>query len=340
LFHKRYDSERTISVAKFYAKQIQRRLPDDVDVVFAPSSIPLTYLKSDKIKVFYTDATFNIMINYYPGFCDFSAWTIKIGNKMEEDAINNCDLVLYSSDWAANGAKNYKIANPDKIKVVPFGANIECSRTKDDIIKIIENKKQCECNLFFMGVDWERKGGNIALETAEILYQKGINVHLDIVGIKICPYNLPDYIESHGFVSKSTKNGREKIDLLFEKSHFFILPTRAECFGVVFAEASSFGLPILAAKTGGVASAVYDGKNGKLFDLSDGGEKYAEYVMLTLRDFENYKNLCFSSFEQYESCLNWKAAGEKILEHIEECSAMLLPTANVPAVARNGRNGF
>jgi len=67
-------------------------LNNDVDVIFSDSSILLSYLKFDKIK------------------------------KIEEDVINNCDLVLYASDWAANGAKkNYKINNISKIKVVPFG---------------------------------------------------------------------------------------------------------------------------------------------------------------------------------------------------------------------------
>lgn len=299
------------------------RLPSDAEVVFAASPIPLTYLKSDKIKVFYADANFADMINYYyPGFFNLSARTIKMRNKMEQDALNNCDLVLYSSDWAANGAKNnYKINDTDKIKVVPFGANCECTRTKDDIAKIIDNKQKNVCNLLFVGVDWERKGGCIALQTAKILHEKGVKVRLDIAGIRKCPIELPDYVENHGFISKTTQEGKEKINNLFEKAHFFILPTRADCTPVVFGEAASFGLPVLSTKTGGVQSVVFDNKNGKLFELSDKSEKYAEYIQTTFVNFENYKNLCFSSFEQYETRLNWKVAGQKILEYIEELVA-------------------
>ena len=122
----------------------------------------------------------------------------------------------------------------------------------------------------------------------------------------------------HGYLSKSTEEGRRKINELYKNAHFFVLPTQNECYGIVFCEASSFGLPSLAPKTGGVPSVVIDGKNGKLFELSDGGEKYAEYIETMLADYESYKKLCISSFEEYETRLNWKVAGETIIGHIEE----------------------
>jgi len=37
-----------------------------------------------------------------------------------------------------------------------------------------------------------------------------------------------------------------------------------------------------------------------------------------LTDYEYNKKLCFSSFEQYGTRLNWNVADEKILGHIEE----------------------
>jgi glycosyltransferase involved in cell wall biosynthesis len=306
-------------MAKYYAKHIEKHLQPDTDVIFTHSAVMLAYLKTDKIKVLYSDSNFHDVLDYYSMFSGFSPKQKELGDQIEQDAINNCDLVLYSSDWAANGAKNnYKIINPDKIKVIPFGANIESSRTKDDIVKIVENKNQNDCNLLFIGVDWERKGGNIALDVAKKLYEKGIKVHLDILGIKNFSVELPDYVKNHGFVSKSDDAGRKKIDSLFEKAHFFILPTRADCTPIVFCECSSFGLPIISTNTGGVASCVSENKNGKLFELSDNSEKYVEYIQKTLADFETYKKLCLTSFEQYETRLNWKVAGDKIFEYLRE----------------------
>jgi glycosyltransferase involved in cell wall biosynthesis len=207
------------------------------------------------------------------------------------------------------------------VKVVPFGANMEIFRTKDEVVKLINSMQINNCNLLFIGVNWERKGGNIALETTKILHKKGIDVHLDFVGIKDCPVEFPDYVTNHGFISKSTEEGKRKLNDLFEKASFFILPTLNDCFGIVFCEASSYGIPSLATNTGGVPSAVINDVNGKLFELSDNAEKYAEYIEKTLADFENYKKLCTSSFEEYENRLNWDIAGKKIIELINELTS-------------------
>jgi len=307
---------------KFLAKQIQKELPNDVDVIFSMTSWPLTYLKSDKIKAFYSDGEIGEYIDLYPVFKNLSTQLRKKAIRLREYALNNSDLVFFASEWAVNATrKRYVNKYIDKIRNVPFGANIECTRTNEDIIRIIENKNGNEINLLFVGANWEWKGGSIALETAKVLHEKGVKVHLDIVGINNCPVKLPEYIKSHGFISKATDEGKRKIDELYEKAHFFILPTRFDCYGIVFCEASSFGIPSLATRIAGVSSVVLDGKNGKLFELADGGEKYAEYIQEMLVDYENYKKMCYSSFEQYETRLNWKVAGEKIIEYIEEIYA-------------------
>ena len=315
-----YDSGRTISLAKFYAKQIEKRIPSDVDVVFAPTSILMTYLKTDKIKVFYTDAEFVGMLNYYDSFANLSPLTISQGVKIEEDAINNCDLVLYASDWAANGAKkNYKITNPEKIKVVPFGANMEfVERTENEVLQIVESKDTNICNLLLVGVEWKRKGCDLAVKIAKLLHERGVKVRLDIVGIKNPPIELPEYIVSHGFVSKATQDGKNKINNLFENAHFFILPTQAECFGVVYSEAASFALPSLTTNTGGVPTAVKDGVNGKIFELSANENEYADFIEKMLISPEEYRKFCVSSYNYYKTQLNWNVAGKNIVGYMRE----------------------
>jgi glycosyltransferase involved in cell wall biosynthesis len=48
---------------------------------------------------------------------------------------------------------------------------------------------------------------------------------------------------------------------------------------VVFAEASSFGVPSLATNVGGIPSAVKDGLNGKTFPPDADAEDYCDYVL-------------------------------------------------------------
>ncbi|MCL2440281.1 MAG: glycosyltransferase family 4 protein [Treponema sp.] len=298
---------------KYLSCLIKKQLTKDTDIIFGITSEVIAYLKTEIPKILFADSVFAGKFEYYKSCTNLSNRIKKYLNTLEKNALDNCDKALFTSDWAKDGAIKYYNCDPDKIKVVPFGANIECNRKIIDIEKIIENKKENECNLLFIGVEWERKGAAIALETADVLHNKGINVHLDIVGIRSCPVELPDYVTNHGFISKSTEVGNELLDNLFKRSHFFILPTRAECFGVVWSEASSFGLPSLATNTGGVPTAVFDGLNGKLFELSDRGEVYAKYIQTMLSDFNEYKKLCFSSFVEYEKRLNWNTISDNII---------------------------
>lgn len=314
---KRYEPGRTIAIAKKYAKEVENRIPDNIDVILAPAgTIPMAFLHSGAKKVIYNDATFACMANYYRGMTNLCSTTLKQGKIIDEMAFANCDLLLFASDWAAQSAiRDYHI-NVQKVRVVPFGANIQTERSEYEIKNIIKNRAKDVCNLLFVGVNWKRKGGNIALKIAERLHNDGINVHLDIVGIKKMPVALPDYATHHGFVSKSTAQGNKLINDLFENAHFLVLPTRQECFGIVFAEASSYGLPSIATKTGGVESAVKDNVNGMTFALGDAPEVYANYIKKIFANSAEYEKLCLTSFNHYKNVLNWDVAAGQIVNYI------------------------
>ena len=314
-FQKHSMADRTFAIARQYARIIEKRLSPDTDIVFSPSSLPIALLKTSKKKVFCTDATLAVMINYYAGFSHIATYAVKIGNQLEKCALQNSDLVFYASDWAAKSAINDYNADPQKIKVIPFGANIECSRTEADIKQIIKNKLNKPCNLLFCGVDWNRKGGEIALQIAQEIRNKNIPVHLDIVGIRE-DLKLPDFSENHGFISKKTPEGCKKLDELFTNAHFLLLPTRAECYGLVFCEAASFGLPNIATKTGGVTTVIRDNVNGMTFDLLAPPKDYADYIIHLLKNPDEYENLSLSAFRDYKERLNWDVAGKMMNDFI------------------------
>jgi glycosyltransferase involved in cell wall biosynthesis len=80
---------------------------------------------------------------------------------------------------------------------------------------------------------------------------QGIRTTLTVVGCQPAGV-LPEYVRVLGFISKSTIKGREKLASLLQKLDFLILPTMAEAAGIVFCEASAFGLLSLSYSTGGV----------------------------------------------------------------------------------------
>ena len=153
-------------------------------------------------------------------------------------------------------------------------------------------------------MDWIRKGGDAAVEAARLLNKMGVNTKLSIVGGRP-EGEVPDFVEVLGFVSKQSPEGREQLTELYRSATFFILPTRAESAGVVFCEASAFGVPSLTLRTGGVEDYVRDGINGYCLPYDSKPENFASRIIETIKDKDRYSALCLGAFNEYRTRLNW-----------------------------------
>lgn len=313
------DYQREPFVVKQFARQIKERLSYNVDIIFSPSSIPLAFLDINKPIVFYTDATFAGMLGFYDEFSELCPTTIKHGNYVEQRALENSDLAIYSSEWAARTAiKNY-IVDQSKIRIVPFGANIQCNRTLNDIQNFIKKRSHDECNLLFVGVDWIRKGGYLAIEIVKYLNELGLKTKLHIVGLNEIPIDpLPKYIVNHGYISKSNESGISKINRLYQMCHFLLVPSLAEAYGLVFCEANSFGLPSISTNVGGISTIIKNDVNGKMFDPRANASEWAHYILNTFNNKTRYYEFCLTSWNEYYTRLNWDTAGKSIVSLLKQ----------------------
>jgi glycosyltransferase involved in cell wall biosynthesis len=308
LFNKKYLIERETAVVKNYAEQVNRKLRDvDADVIISPGTIPIAELETNKPIVFWTDACFAGMVGFYPEFSNLCEESIRDGHNVEKAALQRCKLAIYSSEWAAQTATRFYGVDKSKVKVVPFGANIEHTMTDNEIKEMIEKRPQNKCKLLFMGVDWTRKGGDIAVKITEELNKSGLESELTVVGCQP-PINesLPPFIKVLGFISGNERNN------LFAESHFFILPSRAEAYGIVFCEANAFGVPCVATNVGGIPTIIKEGINGKTFPKDADIEEYCSYISNLFFNYSEYKRLALSSLNEYRTRLNWSVAGDTL----------------------------
>ena len=117
------------------------------------------------------------------------------------------------------------------------------------------------------------------------------------------------------FLNKKEKAQSDLFNQLLYENHFFILPTRGECFGVVFCEASAFALPSITTDTGGIGSAVENGKNGYRLPLEAHGDKYAEVISDIFLNFENkYLPLAKATRDFYDVRLSWESWANSLNE--------------------------
>ena len=315
--NKRYATDRTEKASRQFAQTVDEKIAGkEFDLIFSPGTIPVAWLKTKIPIVFWTDATFSSMVGYY--FNDLSKGAIRNGNKVEKQALENCRLAIYCSPWAANSAINDYGVDPNKVHIVPFGANIENGATAEFSIK----KAAGPVNLLFVGKEWERKGGSIAVDTLFELEKAGIPATLTIVGCRPPKQPHTKNIQVYEFLDKNIKEEFDILNKLYRAADFFLLPTRSECFAIVLSEALSFGLPALTTNTGGLSSIVDDGINGFLFPLAATGKDYADKIEAVIGNPEHYSSLRIGARKKFEEVLNWDSSG-KALKRLLESEGML-----------------
>jgi glycosyltransferase involved in cell wall biosynthesis len=303
-----------------YARQLKKKMrQNSVDVILSIGTPAITLLECAVPIVFYTDAIFHLMPGYYGGIWDrLTPGAIRLGRWQEETALERCTIGVYSSNWAAEGARKY--TRPEKIRVVPFGANVPVDHDLGAVQKWASERMSrlpAECRLLFIGVDWVRKGGAIAVETARLLNEMGVQTKLTIVG---CQPNeeVPAYVKVLGFVNKQSSEGRKQLEELYRHATFFILPTRAEASAIVFCEASAYGVPTITFKTGGVEDYVREGVNGICLPLDSKPEVFARRIKEILEDRDRYFALCLGAFNEYKTRLNWDGTASALVSLCRE----------------------
>lgn len=298
-------------------RRLQKIKP--VEAVFSPTILPTAFLPGDLPLVSYSDSTLRVLYDTYPVHANMAAVNYRHAKEIELNAHRRASALVYASDWAAESARKDYAADPSKIHVVPFGANLETTPTRREVEQFIAARDRRQVRLLFLGVDWHRKGGPLALAVTRQLNQLGILAHLTVIGcspqIELADQKI---VTQFGFVKKDAA-GQAKIQAELSRSHFLIVPSVAECFGIVYCEASAFGVPSIARNVGGVASAVRNGRNGQLFEMNDSAGQIADWIAGTFRNFEDYRLLALSAQAEFENHLNWQVAGEKlenILRHV------------------------
>jgi glycosyltransferase involved in cell wall biosynthesis len=315
----RYSSFYEPKNLKFIAGQITERINKiEGGIIFSPGTIPIAYLNTPKPITFWTDATFAVMQNYYEDFKTLSKRTAENCHLYEKNAIKKSSLAIYSSEWAAKSAIEDYGADPSKVKILPFGSNIDCKRTVNDIVQSNNKKSKSICKLLFIGQDWHRKGADTAVNVAKYLNENYIKTELTIVGCTPPESRIiPDCVQVLGFIDKSNAEGEALINTLYSENHFFILPTIAECTPVVFSEANSFGLPVITTNTGGISSIIKNGVNGRMFGKEINILSCAQYIAEIFKNYDHYEKFSISSFNEYQTALNWQVSINKCLEYMQ-----------------------
>ena len=304
LFKKHTAVEFLRAYARYFSKQLENELKTrPVDVLFIPASSQLlAYLNTSIPVIYMTDATFSQLQGYYTDFSNLASYNIRQGIELDKRAFQKAAHCMLASDWCRHSAIHDYGIPENRISVLPMGANMDAIPATADI----NTAASGQCRLLFLGVEWERKGGDLAIAAFRQLQEKGMQPTLHIVGC-VPPHDLSQEknITVIPFLDKNKPEQAAELDRLFRQTDFLLLPTRAECAGVVFSEAAAYGIPSITTATGGVPTCVKDNVNGYALLPEAGAAAYAGIIEQLYRDPERLSQLKRSSRAFFEEQLNW-----------------------------------
>ena len=306
LFNRGFNTHHFITKSVLASRKIKKQVEgENIDILFAPTTISeIAFLNIGQPIVYLNDANVNQLLNYYSYYSGFGWLSKKITHYIEKRALHQSHTIIYSSEWAAKDAENFYKIPKSKINVVKFGANSEVPD------KINLNKDYThEIVFLFLAVLWERKGGDLALKTIELLRKKGYRVKLQVVGCN--PNVKSDSMEVIPFLNKNIPEEAQKIKDFLNNAHFLFIPTKADCTPISFCEAAGYGLPVITSNTGGIADLVEDGITGFTLPENATPEDYALRIEQLLNNHTLIQTMSANARKKYERELNWEIWAEK-----------------------------
>jgi len=109
----------------------------------------------------------------------------------------------------------------------------------------------------------------------------------------------------------------EALDAYYQNATIFCMPSRSEPFGVVFVEAMTHALPIVAARIGALPDMVADDRNGYLVPADDVGA-LTQALQKLLESEERRAQFGRRSWELARERYNWNAVGKTLRKYTDE----------------------
>ena len=277
------------------------------DLIFSKSSIPLIHVNLPAPLLYMTDSSIEWVKNQWPyftkvGFSIMQGW--------ERTVIDKAAHILTFSDANAAVLKSYYEKPAEQVTVHPVP-----SALPENLCQFVERSLNPSepIRLLLVGKAFHRKGVDIAIETTQILNDKGIPTHLRVVG-QDGPSS--DHISFMGLYSKNDSETKTAYIENYRWAHFHLFPSRFDTAGITPSEAAGFGVPTITNAAGGLATTVKDGVSGVVLPENSPANRYVDVIKHYVENPQDYQVLRQTTYQRYKTQLTWDVLGEVFVKII------------------------
>ena len=232
-----------------------------------------------------------------------------VQSRDERELLEVAPRIIVDTAYVEEKLKAYGLKHVPEMHVIPQG--------------IDETFYSISCNpksnmILCVGAIAPRKGHIYTVEMFEKLRANGIDAKLRIIGSladKAYYDLLQQKIAASPYASDISLEAnlpREELLKAYADAKLFVLHSREESQGIVFAEAMATGLPVVATKIGGIPYVVADGKSGLLCPYADVNAmtEMAEKLMSDAVKWNEYSDAAKEIAKNY----SWRDIAERIVQ--------------------------
>jgi glycosyltransferase involved in cell wall biosynthesis len=307
-----WDYSRVVNHATSISKKTQANLDEHhVDVIFCICVSSMLYdLDTDIPIVYASDTTADLINKTYPRFMNRSRAYKRACEYIERVALKKCAMFVSCANRTAISAKEFYELDEEKVRVVEFGAHILPNGTR--IHPEAPSKEHME--LVLVAADPIRKRLNLCIEVVDELNRRGWLTKLNYIGPKVSEASKNPRVEWHGRLRLDDPKDRKKHCEILQQSHWMVLPSLAEAFGIAPCEAAHFGRPSVVTDVGGLSTVIKDGVTGTVLPLDAPASRYVDAIETYSNDEDDYLEMSNAALVRAKQCLNWESWASRMNE--------------------------
>lgn len=284
------------------------------DVIFACyASAELSALERSVPVVYFSDITAALLTSTYPEYMAQGPGFARACDLLERRAMARADIAVLASDAARESAIDDYGRDPGATFAIPLGANLTPARHR---FVTPGTPSRDFLELCIVAAEPRRKRLDMAVAATEQLNRMGFKAVLNSIGPPTPAARRSPVVRTLGTLRLGDPADRREHQETLERSHFTILPSLGEAFGIVACEAAHFGRPAVVSDAGGLPTVVLDGVTGVVLPVAAGADDYARAIAAVTDDRVRYRAMSAAALARARTVLNWNAWAEGVTDLI------------------------
>ena len=295
---------------KVFTKLIQKR---GFEIIEATSNrgLPLSYLRRERRRLPVLTRVSTTMALHFQENLSKPDFNQRKECEYEEETIHRSDRLVTHTKVHAKELEAELGVDAVRFRIIPHGIDIPAP--PEPSVRSI-NK---ELKVLFLGRFESRKGADVLLDAIPKVLTNHSTVRFILAGrdeggthqrnfLNLHKGEIIKQVEFHGEVSDKKRTE------LFKDCDVFVAPSRYESFGIVYAEAMSFGKPVIGCDAGGAPEVIGD-TAGLLAEVGD-PEDLAAKILALCKDEEKRIQMGQNAYKRVSTLFSRKRMVQDTLD--------------------------